>query len=62
MSMKNCNDTSWDRTSDLPICSTAPQPHINYNLIRKIERKNERKEEKRKERGKEIQKRPVNKL
>ena len=24
MSMKNSNDTSWDRTSDLPICSTAP--------------------------------------
>ena len=24
--MKNSNDTSWDRTSDLPICSSAPQP------------------------------------
>ena len=24
MSMKDSNDTSWDRTSDLPICSTAP--------------------------------------
>ena len=24
MSMKYSNDTSWDRTSDLPICSTAP--------------------------------------
>jgi len=24
MSMKHSNDTSWDRTSDLPICSTAP--------------------------------------
>ena len=23
MSMKNSNDTSWDRTSDLPICSTT---------------------------------------
>ena len=23
MSMKNSNDTIWDRTSDLPICSTA---------------------------------------
>ena len=23
MSTKNSNDTSWDRTSDLPICSTA---------------------------------------
>ena len=22
--MKNSNDTSWDRTSDLPICSAAP--------------------------------------
>jgi len=26
MSMKYSNDTSWDRTSDLPICSTAPSP------------------------------------
>jgi len=26
MSMKNSNDTSWDRTSDLPICSTALKP------------------------------------
>ena len=24
--MKNSNDTNWDRTSDLPICSTAPYP------------------------------------
>ena len=24
MMMKNSNDTSWDRTNDLPICSTAP--------------------------------------
>jgi len=24
MSMKNFTHTSWDRTSDLPICSTAP--------------------------------------
>ena len=24
--MKNSTDTSWDQTSDLPICSTAPQP------------------------------------
>ena len=23
MSMKNSNDTSWDRTTDLPICSAA---------------------------------------
>jgi len=23
--MKNSNDTSWDRTSDLPICSMAPE-------------------------------------
>ena len=23
MSMKNSNDTNWDRTSDLPICSTV---------------------------------------
>jgi len=26
MSTKNSNDTSWDRTSDLPICSTTPEP------------------------------------
>ena len=26
MSIKNSIDTSWDRTSDLPICSTALQP------------------------------------
>ena len=26
MSLKNSNDTIQDRTSDLPICSTAPQP------------------------------------
>ena len=26
MSMKNSNDTIWDRTIDLPICSTAPLP------------------------------------
>ena len=24
MSMKNSNDTIWNRTSDLPICNTAP--------------------------------------
>jgi len=24
MSMKNSNDTIWNRTSNLPICSTAP--------------------------------------
>jgi len=24
MSMKNYNDTIWNRTSDFPICSTAP--------------------------------------
>ena len=26
MSMKNSNDTTWNRTSDLPICNTAPYP------------------------------------
>ena len=26
MSIKDSNDASWDRTSDLPNCSTAPQP------------------------------------
>jgi len=24
LSMKNSNDTSWDRISDLPICNAAP--------------------------------------
>ena len=24
MSMKNSNDANWNRTRDLPICSTAP--------------------------------------
>jgi len=38
MSMKNSNDTSWDQTSYLPICSTAPSslcsrgPHFNTVL------------------------------
>ena len=35
--MKNANDTSWDRTSDLPICSTASQPlcyrGLRYHLL-----------------------------
>ena len=26
MSMKNCNDTIWNRTRDLPTCSAVPQP------------------------------------
>jgi len=30
MPMKNSNDTNWDRTSDLPICSTAPALDITY--------------------------------
>jgi len=34
MSMKNSNDTSWDRTSDLPICGTAPNPmRILYHML-----------------------------
>jgi hypothetical protein len=32
MSMKNSNDTIWDRTSDLPICSTAPKPLCHRGL------------------------------
>jgi len=28
MSMKNSNDTSWDRTSDLLICSTTHSEYI----------------------------------
>ena len=40
MSMKNFKDTIWIRTSDLLICSTAPQPlchrgpHYRYVVIR----------------------------
>ena len=30
MSMKSSNDTSWDRTSDLPICSTLTPPSRIY--------------------------------
>ena len=26
MSIKNSNDNIWNRTSDIPICSAAPQP------------------------------------
>jgi hypothetical protein len=26
MRMKNCNDTVWNRTRDLPACSAVPQP------------------------------------
>jgi hypothetical protein len=26
LSIKNSDDTSWDPTTDLPICSTTPQP------------------------------------
>jgi len=26
MSMKNSNNTSWDRTSDLPICFSCQYP------------------------------------
>ena len=33
MSMKNSNDTIADRTSDLPICSTAPQPLCHRGLL-----------------------------
>ena len=40
MSMKNSNDTIWDRTSDLPICSTAPYPLCHHgpwnNVIQKL--------------------------
>jgi len=30
MPMKNSSDTSWDRNTDLPICSTAPEP-LSYH-------------------------------
>ena len=33
MSMKNSNDTSWDRTSDLPICSRGPPMIITKPVI-----------------------------
>jgi len=54
MSMKNSNDTNWDRTSNLPICSTAPQPlcyrgpHI-YRLREK--KKNKKKKMKKKKKN-----------
>jgi len=32
MSMKNSNDIIWNRTSDLPICSTAPYPLCHSGL------------------------------
>jgi len=35
--MKNSNDTSWDRTSDLPICSTAPFNSPVYVDIRSFD-------------------------
>ena len=28
--MKNSNDTIWNRTSDLPICSTVPNIEVMY--------------------------------
>jgi len=28
--MKNSNDTSWEGTSDLPICNTAPSPQCHH--------------------------------
>ena len=34
MSMKNANDTIWNRTSDLPICSTA-SIYIGQNVNRR---------------------------
>jgi hypothetical protein len=30
MSMKNSNDTIWNRTSNLPICSTIPEPLCHH--------------------------------
>ena len=39
--MKNSNDTNWDRTSDLPICSTAPWPLccLWRNILRTINKR-----------------------
>ena len=35
--MKNSNDTIWNRTSDLPTCSTVPQPTaLQRDLIIKV--------------------------
>ena len=34
--MKNSNDTIWNRTSDLPICSTSlitTVPNVNYKIL-----------------------------
>jgi len=32
MSMKKSNDTIWYRTSDLPICSTALETRLHFNI------------------------------
>ena len=32
MSMKNSSDTIWNRTSDLPICSTVGEDYRTLNL------------------------------
>ena len=34
--MENFNDAIWNRTSDLPICSTAPQPLCYRGLPKSI--------------------------
>ena len=36
--MNNSNDTSWDRTSDLPICSTEPTavPLLQVSRLRNL--------------------------
>jgi len=31
--MKNSNDTSWDRTSDLPICSTVVRKEVLCKIL-----------------------------
>ena len=31
--MKNCNGSSWDRTSDVPICTTVPDKEVEINNI-----------------------------
>jgi hypothetical protein len=39
MSMKNSDDTIWNRTSDLPICSTVPYPLCHRGpLIPKVKK------------------------
>jgi len=36
MSMKNSNDTMWNRTRDLPACGVVPQPTAPPRAVNKV--------------------------